>query len=141
MTAMPSHAAGSSPHTQTVLVVEDQQALLVLTKRLLERQGYTVLVAGGADEARRVFDAHPSIDVVVTDVVMPGRSGTDLILELVALRPGLKVVYMSGYPDAGLVEDGVLMPGIAYLSKPFTAESLAAKLHEVLSSGAHESVA
>jgi DNA-binding NtrC family response regulator len=118
--------------TQTVLVVEDGEALRELAKRLLERQGYTVLVAANADDARRVFDTHPSIDVLLTDVVMPGGSGTELTNELVTRRPSLRVIYMSGFTEEAIAHHGVLDPGVAFLPKPFTSHSLGQKIREVL---------
>lgn len=122
------------PHvgTQTVLVVEDEEGVRELAKRLLQRQGYTVLVAGRADEAVRIFDEHPTIDVLLTDVVMPGASGPELTSQLVERRPGLKVIYMSGYTEEGIVHHGVLRPGIAFLHKPFTSETLGQKIRGVL---------
>ncbi len=118
--------------TQTVLVVEDADVLRELVRRVLQRQGYSVLVAANADEARTLFERHASIDLLLTDVVMPGASGPELTEELVARRPGLKVVYMSGYTQDAIVQRGVLKPGIAFLHKPFTAETLGRKLREVL---------
>ncbi len=122
-----THAGG-----QTVLVVEDAEPLRELARRLLQREGYTVLVAANVAEALQTFEEHPSIDVVLTDVVMPGGSGPGLTRQLVQQRPGLKVVYMSGYTEDAISHHGVLDPGIAFLHKPFTRESLAAKLREVL---------
>ena len=118
--------------TQTVLLVEDEEGLRELTKRLLTRQGYTVVVAGDAEEAIRRFDENPSIDVLLTDVVMPGASGPELVGQLVARRPGLKVIYMSGYTDDAIVHHGVLNPGIAFLHKPFTSDALGRKIREVI---------
>jgi two-component system cell cycle sensor histidine kinase/response regulator CckA len=117
---------------QTVLVVEDADGLRELTKRLLERQGYTVLVAANADEALRVFEGNASIDVLLTDVVMPGGSGPELTRRLVERRPALKVIFMSGYTEDAIVHHGVLNPGIAFLHKPFTSETLGRKIREVL---------
>ena len=117
---------------ETILVVEDAAGLRQLTKRLLERQGYTVLVAADADEAQQVFDRNASIDLLLTDVVMPGASGPELTQHLVAQRPALKVIFMSGYTEATIVHDGVLNPGIAFLNKPFTSEGLGRKVREVL---------
>jgi two-component system cell cycle sensor histidine kinase/response regulator CckA len=119
---------------QTVLVVEDAKGLRELTRRLLERQGYTVLLAANADEALRLFDAHPSIDLLLTDVVMPGASGPDLVKQLVERRPALQVIYMSGYTDEAIVHHGVLDPGIAFLHKPFSSETLGRKIREALDS-------
>jgi two-component system cell cycle sensor histidine kinase/response regulator CckA len=108
-TDAPAPHARSSAGTQTVLVVDDEEGLRELAKRLLLRQGYTV-----------------------TDVVLPGPSGPELVAQLVARRPGLKVIYMSGYTDDAIVHHGVLNPGIAFLHKPFTAETLGRKIHDVL---------
>jgi two-component system cell cycle sensor histidine kinase/response regulator CckA len=117
--------------TETVLVVEDADGLRELTRRLLLRHGYTVLVAGNADEAFQLFEQNPSIDVVLTDVVMPGGSGPELASRLVERQPGLKVIYMSGYTDEAIVQHGVLKPGIALLHKPFTSDALERKIREV----------
>jgi two-component system cell cycle sensor histidine kinase/response regulator CckA len=117
---------------QTVLVVEDAAGLRELARRLLRKQGYAVLVAAGADEALRLFEQHPSIDVLLTDVVMPGTSGPELTQQLVERRPALKVIYMSGYTEEAVTQRGVLNPGIAFLHKPFTADALGRKIREVL---------
>jgi len=118
--------------TETVLVVDDSSGLRELTRRLLERQGYRVLVAADADAAVLLFSREKAIDVLLTDVVMPGGSGPDLARQLTVLVAGLKVIYMSGYTDDAIVQHGVLTPGIAFLHKPFTSESLGQKLREVL---------
>ena len=123
---------GRVPRTQTVLVVEDAEGLRELARRLLQRQGYTVLVAANADEALRLFERNASIDVLLTDVVMPGASGPELTRQLVERRPALKVIYMSGYTEEAIVQHGVLKPGIAFLQKPFTSETLGRKIREVL---------
>jgi CheY-like chemotaxis protein len=117
---------------QTVLVVEDAEGLRELTKRLLERHGYIVLLAANTEEALQLFDEHPDIDLLLTDVVMPGASGPDLVKQLVERRPTLKVIYMSGYTDEAIVHHGVLDPGIVFLHKPFSNESLGQKIREVL---------
>jgi PAS domain S-box-containing protein len=129
-----AHAPLARPRAgiHTVLVVEDEEGLRDLAKRLLQRHGYTVLVAAHADEALRLFDEHPSIDVLLTDVVMPGASGPDLTRQLIDQRPALRVIYMSGYTEEAIVQHGVIKPGIAFLNKPFTSEALAEKISEVL---------
>jgi two-component system cell cycle sensor histidine kinase/response regulator CckA len=122
------------PHsgTQTVLVVDDQEGLRELSKRLLQRRGYTVFVAADADEAQRLFAENASIDVLLTDVVMPGASGPELTRRLIEQRPALRVIYMSGYTEEAIVQHGVIKPGIAFLNKPFTSEALGEKIREVL---------
>jgi PAS domain S-box-containing protein len=130
--AAPAPVARPHAGAERILVVEDAEGLRKLTKRLLERQGYTVLVAANADEAIRLFEQNPSIDVLLTDVVMPGASGPELTARLVERRPALKVIYMSGYTEEAIVHHGVLDPGIAFLHKPFTSETLGGKIREVL---------
>jgi two-component system, cell cycle sensor histidine kinase and response regulator CckA len=117
---------------RTVLVVDDAEGLRTLMTRTLERRGYRVLVAADAREALAIFDSQPGIDVLLTDVVMPGASGPELTTDLLARRPGLKVIYMSGYTEDAIVHHGVLKPGIAFLHKPFTADALSQKIREVL---------
>ena len=120
------------PATQTILVVEDEDGLRELARRLLTRLGYIVLVAANANDALRKFDENATIDVVLTDVVMPGASGPELSAQLEERRPGLKVIYMSGYTEEAIVQHGVLKPGISFLSKPFTSDSLGEKIRQML---------
>ncbi|HEV7990487.1 MAG TPA: PAS domain S-box protein [Gemmatimonadaceae bacterium] len=122
-----SHAAG-----ETVLVVEDADGLRDLAKRMLERQGYRVLLASNAEEALRQFDQIGSIDVILTDVIMPGGNGPELTRQLISERPGLKVIYMSGYTEDAITRHGVLDPGVTFIHKPFTAETLSQAIREVL---------
>ncbi|MEO7998390.1 MAG: ATP-binding protein, partial [Gemmatimonadaceae bacterium] len=121
------------PHVgaETVLVVEDEDGLRELIRRLLLRQGYEVHVAANIDEAMQTF-ATIEADVLLTDVVMPGGSGPELTRKLVETHPGLRVLYMSGYTEDAIVHHGVLEPDIAFVHKPFTSESLSRKLREVL---------
>ena len=115
----------------TVLIVEDADEVRELATKLLQRQGYIVTAARSAEEACRMFETL-SVDVILTDVVMPGASGPEMIKRLRARRPDLKVVYMSGYTADAIVNRGVLEPGVVFLHKPFTAESLDRKLREAL---------
>jgi len=110
--------------TQTILLVDDAAGLRALAKRLLEREGYKVLAAADGDEAMRLFDDGAPIDVLLTDVVMPGASGPELGGRLAKGRPLLKVIYMSGYTEDAIVQHGVLKPGITFLHKPFTGHAL-----------------
>lgn len=99
---------------------------------MLERQGYTVLLASNAAEALELFERIPSIDVLLTDIVMPGTSGPELTRRLIERRPALKVIYMSGYSEDAIAHHGVLDTGIAFLHKPFTFETLERKIRGVL---------
>ncbi|HXG55772.1 MAG TPA: response regulator [Vicinamibacterales bacterium] len=126
---LPPSTVGGRP---TVLVVEDLDALRELTRRLLVRQGYRVIVAANALEAIPMFEQHQSIDLLLTDVVMPGSSGPELTQQLLVNHPHLKVIYMSGYTDEAMAKYGVLDPGVAFLHKPFTSEALGAMIREVL---------
>ena len=95
-----------------MLVVEDEEGLRDLSKRLLQRHGYTVLVARDAKEALRLFEEHRSIDVLLTDVVMPGATGPELTRQLIEQRPGLRVIYMSGYTEESSAQQGVIKRGV-----------------------------
>jgi CheY-like chemotaxis protein len=127
------HQGGLSRGTETVLVVEDEPAVLTLSRRALEAQGYVVLAASDAPAALRVVERHGgTIHLLVTDVVMPGLSGRELADRLAAQRPGIRVLYMSGYPGDDVVRHGTLPGGSAFLQKPFSPDSLARKVREVL---------
>jgi PAS domain S-box-containing protein len=120
--------------TETVLLVEDQEALLTLCRRLLERLGYTVLAAGSPQEAIRLVEEHKGdIHLLITDIVMPEMSGGDLWGRLNALRPGLKSLFMSGYTANVIAHRAILEEGVHFLQKPFSVEALAAKVREALS--------
>ncbi len=115
----------------TVLVVEDADGLRELARRLLEELGHTAVVAANAEEATRLYKT-AAIDVLLTDVVMPGTSGPDLARRLLEDQPTLRVVYMSGYTEDAIVQRGVLAPGVVFLHKPFSVETLDLKIREAL---------
>jgi CheY-like chemotaxis protein len=118
---------------ETILVVEDEEAVRELTVRMLERIGYQVLTAATGAEAVEISRAHPGhIALLLTDVVMPGMSGTRLADTLLAARPGMKVLYLSGYTESTVVHHGVLDPGVDFLPKPFSRDALAKKIREIL---------
>ena len=119
--------------SQTILIVEDDEALLQVTHRSLEEVGYAILAARSPAEAIHISESHPGpIHLMVTDVIMPGMSGDKLASYLSALRPEMKVLYVSGYTDDTIVHHGVLEPGLAFLQKPFSPRTLARKVGEVL---------
>jgi signal transduction histidine kinase/ActR/RegA family two-component response regulator len=119
--------------SETVLVVEDEPGVRLLAETLLESVGYRVLTASCADQALEVADQHDgSIDLLLTDVVMPGMSGRELSEQLYHLRPDVKVLYMSGYTPDVAVRHGVLESTTAYLQKPFTPTTLAERVRQVL---------
>jgi len=118
---------------ETVLVAEDQDDVRALTKRVLEREGYEVLAAASGGDALVVAACYAGrIHLLLTDVVMPGLSGRDVAERLGASRPGIRVLFMSGYTDNVIAQRGMLDPSTAFLSKPFTPETLAAKVRDVL---------
>jgi signal transduction histidine kinase/ActR/RegA family two-component response regulator len=122
--------------TETILLVEDERAVAALTESQLKRIGYRVLVAHSAAEAVALSGSHAGrIDLLLTDVVMPGASGCDLAGMLRGARPSIKVLYMSGYPADAVVRHGVEEGEMAFLQKPFSLASLAAKVRAVLTEG------
>ena len=123
--------------TETVLLVEDQPELRMVAAEILRRHGYTVLEAIDGEEAVRVAGAAGgAIDALLTDVVMPGRGGRVLAASLLALRPSMRVVYMSGYADDTMLRHGIIDGELNFIQKPFSASSLLRKMREVLDSPA-----
>jgi PAS domain S-box-containing protein len=127
----------TTPGTECVLVVEDEPAVRALARQVLESYGYTTLVAGDGQEAVRVCaDHYGPIHLLVTDVVMPGAGGRVLAERLRTLRPGMRVLFMSGYTDDAVVRHGVQHAEVHFLQKPFRAAALARKVREVLDADA-----
>ncbi|MDY3560118.1 PAS domain S-box protein [Gemmata sp. JC673] len=119
--------------TETVLLVEDDAEVRALAREVLRERGYTVLEAPGAGEALQTAAAHRGpLPLLVTDVVMPGMGGRQLAEALQWSRPGLRVLYVSGYTDDAVVRHGVRSAEVAFLQKPFTAAALARKVRAVL---------
>ncbi|HXG55776.1 MAG TPA: PAS domain S-box protein [Vicinamibacterales bacterium] len=124
---------GTSRGHETILIVEDEDGVRLLTRRILEQSGYRVFDASDAAHAEAVFAKHAKeIDLLLTDVVMPGISGAKLFARLQEQQPGLKVLYLSGYTQGAIVEQGPLGPGIELLQKPFTAAALNERVREVI---------
>jgi two-component system, cell cycle sensor histidine kinase and response regulator CckA len=118
---------------ETILLVEDELVVRRLVAEILESNGYTVLQAGDGPSALELLRRHTGpLDLLVTDVVMPGMSGPDVAGAVAAMRPGTQVLYISGYTDSSVGQHGVREPGIAFLRKPFAADVLTRKVREVL---------
>jgi PAS domain S-box-containing protein len=130
--AAPPAARGD--FSELVLVVEDEPAVRRLSVDALGELGYRVLAADGAAEALRLLDAEPDIALLFTDVVMPEMNGNRLAEEARRRRPGLKVLFTTGYTRDAVVNNGVLDPGVALVSKPFTMDELATKVRSILDS-------
>ena len=135
----PAAPSGTAPAgalhrgSETILLVEDEDAVRGLTRRCLEATGYTVLQASSAEEALEIasrFDGR--LDLLLTDVIMPGVSGPELSARLLERRPGTRVLYVSGYTDAAMASHVALDAGASFLPKPFTPETLARKVREIL---------
>lgn len=118
--------------SETVLVVEDETAVRGLVCRLLELQGYAVLSAEGGEQALRLSGESPKIDLVLTDVVMPGANGREVAEAVLRGHPHAKVLYTSGYTDDAIMRHGVLDGTATFLQKPFTRESLAFEVRHLL---------
>ena len=133
-TGQPDKAVTGTPHgRETVLVVEDDEAVRELAREILEKNGYTVLEARHGVEALLISDRHNGpIHLLLTDVIMPQLNGRDLAQRLTSLRPDAKVLYMSGYTTKDLISHGMLDPGVAFLQKPFTPDGLALKVRQIL---------
>ena len=119
--------------TETVLLVEDEESVRQLVRDTLTAKGYRVFDADNGEAGLAVAAAHDSkIDLVITDVVMPGMGGRELVKQLTQTRPAIKVLYLSGYTEDAIVSDGSIEKGTAFLQKPFTLQNLSRKVREVL---------
>lgn len=121
---------------ETVLLVEDEPAILRMGKTMLERLGYRVLAAGTPSDAARLAHLHAGeVRLLVTDVIMPEMNGKDLAAQLLARHPGLNVLFTSGYTADVIAQHGVLEDGVAFIQKPFSKRDLAEAVRKVLDSG------
>jgi PAS domain S-box-containing protein len=132
-------AVAQAPATgagETVLILEDEPAMREVTRRILSRNGYNVLAAASGRDAIEIVASHPGdIDVLLTDVIMPHMLGQEAAKRIRALRPGVKVLFMSGHTHGLLNTQGVLEAGVNLLEKPFTGASLLMTLGQVIASG------
>jgi two-component system cell cycle sensor histidine kinase/response regulator CckA len=117
--------------TETVLLVEDEEHVRMLARALLDRNGYHVIEAADAENAAGLAQ-RDDIDLLLTDVVMPGQSGPELFARLKPLHPRMRVLYVSGYADHAIARRGILEPGASFVQKPFTAAALMGKVRDVL---------
>ena len=119
--------------TETILLVDDEETLRRLSERFLRAAGYTVISAADGLAAIAAAESYGKpVDLLLTDVVMPGMNGRELARRLADARLAARTLYMSGYTDEAVIKHGVLEPGIAFIYKPFSVEALAAKVREAL---------
>jgi len=129
----PAAPPDAAPAGATVLVAEDSEGVRSLVREVLSRHGFTVLEARHGEEALEVARRHQgAIHLLLTDVVMPGQGGRQMAERLLALRPGLPVIYMSGYTEDAILSQGLLQASIHFIEKPFTANALLVKVSQVL---------
>jgi CheY-like chemotaxis protein len=122
----------SDTQPRTILVVDDEPEIRKLATAMLTRSGYRVLTADSGENAVRLFRNNPGVDLLLTDVVSPGMSGPMIADQIAALRPDIKVVFMSGYDSTQVVQRYVVEKGYSLLTKPFTMEQLATIVRDVL---------
>jgi PAS domain S-box-containing protein len=126
-------AAAPRVGDETILLVEDETVVRQLVAEILESSGYTVMQAGDGPSALELLRRHSgTLDLLLTDVVMPGMSGPEVAQAVTSMRPGTQVLYTSGYTDSAIGHHGVLEPGIAFLQKPFSANDLTRKVRVLL---------
>jgi PAS domain S-box-containing protein len=131
--SQPGEAVKPRRGEETILLAEDDEAVLMLTRSVLEALGYRVITAGTPDRAIQVVgESKETIHLLLTDVVMPGMNGRDLAERLVSLRPGLKCLFMSGYPADVIAHHGILEEGIHFVQKPFSIQALSEAVRRVL---------
>jgi CheY-like chemotaxis protein len=118
--------------TETILLVEDEAQVRAIVARMLEAQGYTVLQAAHGEAALELLESAAPIDLLLTDLIMPRMGGRELAERVRELRPGLRVLFTSGYTEDVIVQNRLLDHDIMLLHKPFTRAALAAKVRETL---------
>jgi DNA-binding NtrC family response regulator len=122
----------SETQAKTILVVDDEPEIRKLVTAMLTRNGYKVLTADSGDNAVRLFRNNPGVDLLLTDVVAPGMSGPMIADQIAAMRPDIKVVFMSGYDNTQVVQRYVVEKGYSLLIKPFTMDKLSQTIAEVM---------
>jgi len=118
---------------ETILVIEDNHDILKLIRRILQDNNYSVFTAYNYDEAYSIFNIYKNqIDMVITDIILPGKSGNKIVEEFIEYEPELKYLYISGYTDDVIGKDGILDNEINFLQKPFKEQMLLEKIREIL---------
>jgi CheY-like chemotaxis protein len=135
--AVDVHPPSSDPRTrhgtETVLVIEDQEEVRAVIDKTLRQCGYTVIAASDGPQAIITARTHHGpIHLLLTDVVLPTGNGRDVARHVLADRPSVRVLYMSGYAQTAILHEGALEAGLAFIQKPFSGETLAAKVRAVL---------
>ena len=129
---------GAGKGSETILLVEDEEAVRELASRILSAKGYSVVVATSTQEAEQLATKHAGeIHLLLTDIIMPGTSGRELARRITERHPRTRVLYMSGYTDNVLAQGGVLETGLSFLQKPFTPGALVQKVRDVLDNRVH----
>ncbi len=122
--------------SKTVLIVEDDTAVRKAVRFILQKTGYQVLEAGDGEEAMQVFEQHAGpVDLLLTDVLLPGKSGPELAGQVREKQPGMKILYVSGYSKRAVVDQEVSRKGAEFLRKPFSLDELVVKVRKVLEAG------
>jgi CheY-like chemotaxis protein len=128
--ALPS--ALTAKARERILVVEDEPVVREVTTQILEGMGYRVVCAGDATEAMAVVEAGEHLDMIVTDVGLPGINGVQLVEQVLRRRPGIKILFVTGYGQNGIIDGADLPAGAGLLNKPFNTATLGGKVHEIL---------
>jgi CheY-like chemotaxis protein len=127
--------AGEEP--RLVLLVEDEPAVLQVTSAMLRALGFRIVSAASGDAAIPLLESEPAICLLLTDVMLPGAlNGPALAQRARAIRPGLPILFVSGYAEVGIIEKGILGAGMELLQKPFRRQELRARIEKVLGGGA-----
>jgi CheY-like chemotaxis protein len=126
--------------SERILLIEDDEGIRELIQRLLSQQGYSVLAARHTDEAVRMAEEDGPIDLLISDVVVPGSlTSHEAACQLIQRQPSLRVLYISGYTDDDIASRGMINPEVNFLQKPFTARVLIDKIHELMPAVAQDS--
>jgi len=125
-------SAPPSGGSETLLLVEDEVFVIMFIKKILDRAGYNVIVADNGDDAVARFRENDDIALVLSDVVMPGKNGKETLDEIREIKPGIKAVFISGYPIDVMQKKGMFEEGVEIVTKPFDKDDILRKVREVL---------